>query len=94
MSSSTPLKSAIPSSQALAVKRTQLANTRTLLAYVRTALGCAGFAVAVEKLYPGEQGALPAALAAETTPAWRESVCVGADKFEKKLMRSMQGGVV
>ena len=64
MSSSTPLKSAIPSSQALAVKRTQLANTRTLLAYVRTALGCAGFAVAVEKLYPGEQGALPAAFMA------------------------------
>ena len=42
-----------PSSHALALKRTQLANNRTLLAFIRTSLGLGGFALAVEKLFHG-----------------------------------------
>ena len=41
-----------PSSYALALKRTELANNRTLLAFVRTSLGLGGFGLAIAKLFP------------------------------------------
>ena len=42
------------SSQELALQRTSMANTRTLLAYVRTALGFGGFSLALAKLFNDE----------------------------------------
>ena len=41
------------SGQELALQRTSMANTRTLLAYVRTALGFGGFSLALAKLFDG-----------------------------------------
>jgi len=42
------------SGQELALQRTSMANTRTLLAYVRTALGFGGFSLALAKLFNDE----------------------------------------